>query len=201
MSRIVVCLDCPHYQTGGYCRLKHKEVGALNPACDQTDKEGKQTPRIDRQEKTCSKCGRTLPIDSFSKNKTAPDGRQSTCKECSKAAYEAWDLKRKISKKKTMEATEKTIKTKRCNRCGRELPITEFYAKTGTKDGLQYECKHCHTEIVKACREKRKAQAAPPDQEVKTVVVREKMTARQMVDALRADGWEVTCIRTTTEEL
>lgn len=41
MSRIVVCLDCPHYQTGGYCRLKHKDVGALNPACDQADKEGK----------------------------------------------------------------------------------------------------------------------------------------------------------------
>lgn len=41
----------------------------------------------------------------------------------------------------------------------------------------------------------------PPDQEVKTVVVREKMTAREMVDALRADGWEVTCFRTTTEEL
>ena len=35
MSAVVVCLDCQHYQTGGYCRKKRRDVGALNPACDE----------------------------------------------------------------------------------------------------------------------------------------------------------------------
>lgn len=34
MNRITVCLDCPLYQTGGWCRHKRKDVGALQPACD-----------------------------------------------------------------------------------------------------------------------------------------------------------------------
>ena len=32
--------------------------------------------------KRCSKCGRILPIDNFSKDKTRKDGLQSNCKEC-----------------------------------------------------------------------------------------------------------------------
>lgn len=33
--RIVVCLDCPHYQKGGYCTKKRKEVGGLQDACPE----------------------------------------------------------------------------------------------------------------------------------------------------------------------
>ena len=32
--------------------------------------------------KRCSKCGRILPIDNFSKDKTKKDGLRSNCKEC-----------------------------------------------------------------------------------------------------------------------
>mgnify|MGYP002519128633 CR=1 FL=1 len=39
MNRIVVCLDCPHYQKGGYCIKTRKDVGALTPACDKAPKE------------------------------------------------------------------------------------------------------------------------------------------------------------------
>jgi len=34
--------------------------------------------------KRCSKCGRELPLDCFSKNKTKKDGLQGECKECRK---------------------------------------------------------------------------------------------------------------------
>ena len=34
MTRLVVCMDCPYYQKGGYCTHKHKDVAALAPACD-----------------------------------------------------------------------------------------------------------------------------------------------------------------------
>lgn len=33
--------------------------------------------------KVCKKCGRELPLDSFSKDKMMADGHKSACKECS----------------------------------------------------------------------------------------------------------------------
>ena len=42
------------------------------------------------------------------------------------------------------------MKTKRCKQCGRELPVSEFYASDSTKDGLFSVCKDCHR---KKCRE------------------------------------------------
>ena len=36
-----------------------------------------------------------------------------------------------------------SIKTKKCSKCGRELPISEFYRNSSSKDGLQGWCKDC----------------------------------------------------------
>lgn len=33
------------------------------------------------------------------------------------------------------------IKTKKCAKCGRELPLSEFYVKNSAADGLQTWCK------------------------------------------------------------
>lgn len=38
------------------------------------------------------------------------------------------------------------IKTKRCLKCGRELPPSEFYVKNSAADGLQTWCKKCQKE-------------------------------------------------------
>lgn len=35
------------------------------------------------------------------------------------------------------------IKTKKCSRCGRELPVTMFRRQSKAPDGLQYYCKEC----------------------------------------------------------
>lgn len=35
--------------------------------------------------KTCTKCKKTLPLDLFYRNRSAPDGRHSQCAECMKA--------------------------------------------------------------------------------------------------------------------
>lgn len=37
----------------------------------------------------------------------------------------------------------KTMETKICSKCKRDLPLTEFYKKKCAKDGLQYVCKEC----------------------------------------------------------
>ena len=50
------------------------------------------------------------------------------------------------------------IKTKVCSKCGRELPLSEFYKKLDSKDGLQSRCKECaiksSSEYAKKSREK-----------------------------------------------
>ena len=41
------------------------------------------------------------------------------------------------------------IKTKRCSKCGRILPITEFHKDKSRKDGLQCWCKDCQKAMKK----------------------------------------------------
>ena len=52
--------------------------------------------------------------------------------------------------------------TKRCTRCGRELPIDDFPANKNAKDGHLSVCKECN---FKARSESRKAKFAPPVQQ------------------------------------
>ena len=33
--------------------------------------------------------------------------------------------------------------TKRCTKCKRTLPVSSFYARSQTSDGLEYQCKQC----------------------------------------------------------
>lgn len=158
MSRILVCLDCPNYEKGGYCRHKRKDTGALAPACDYAKQLNQKFNPEDNEEAMI---------------KLAP-----------------------------------TTKTKRCNKCGRELPISEFYAKTGTKDGLQYNCKECHKTGVYNSRNKAKdsptAQAQEPTRAAKVAGVANGLKAVEdltLVAELRARGWEVKCTRTVIQEL
>ena len=40
--------------------------------------------------------------------------------------------------------------TKVCPKCGRELPLSEFYKDKSNKDGLRTYCKECHKEYAKS---------------------------------------------------
>lgn len=161
MSRIVVCMDCPNYEKGGYCRHKHKDVGALALACDHAKELNKKFNPEDNEE--------------------------------------------------TMTKLAPQAKTKTCTKCGRELPISDFYAKTGAKDGLQTICKECHNAKSKesVARRKAKAEDAKPKDTIKELTEAvagitnglKAVADRTLVDELRARGWTVTCTRTITEEL
>ena len=58
-----------------------------------------------------------------------------------------------------MNIIEEEVKTKRCSRCGRILPLSEFYKDKRAKDGLRSECKQCNkatqAEYYKANKEKK----------------------------------------------
>lgn len=146
MGIISVCLDCPHYQTGGWCRIKQKTVSALAPACEDSQKTNED--QEDDGLKTCRKCGRVLPKESFAKNAGAPDGLQSTCRECAAAAFKAWQDKQKEKKndESLWQLHDRLLSDnpdhmrKVCSKCGQNLPLDEFYIKNGKP---HYMCKSC----------------------------------------------------------
>ena len=105
------------------------------------------------------------------------------------------------------------IPTKKCPKCGRELPTTEYYANCHNKDGLQDKCKDCQREWNREyhrrkAKEKKIAALNIEDKvETKKVIVDEKectmakvytnpelakFTPREMMAELKARGfrWE-----------
>lgn len=79
-----------------------------------------------------------------------------------------------------METQGLEVKTKKCSRCGRELPVTEFYKKSDTPDGLQSWCKECFREAEK---QQRKRKSGGVSDELKTY------TARQLMEELAKRGY------------
>lgn len=87
--------------------------------------------------------------------------------------------------------------TKKCRHCGKVLPITEFYRKSKSKDGLQCVCKECHKAEVAECAAKRKAQTTLPEQHIAPHPIFSKMQPREVIaevreriNYLRTIGWE-----------
>ena len=53
-----------------------------------------------------------------------------------------------------------TQQTKVCNKCGRELPVSEFNKCSGSKDGLQWYCRDCSRTANQQSYEKKKSATA-----------------------------------------
>lgn len=56
-----------------------------------------------------------------------------------------------------METTENTIQTKKCCKCGRELPLSEFSKNSAAKDRYDYYCRSCKSIMSKETRERTKS--------------------------------------------
>lgn len=57
------------------------------------------------------------------------------------------------------------METKKCSKCGRELPLTEFYSMGGGRK--RADCKQCHSEYMKQ-QYSRKKQALEKQKEAQT---------------------------------
>lgn len=82
------------------------------------------------------------------------------------------------------------METKVCSKCGRELPISEFYALKTSKDGLQSCCKKCHcastTEAARKRRERKRAEA----EAAKTAPVIPTLTPKDLGGTYNLAKWE-----------
>lgn len=90
-------------------------------------------------DKVCPKCGRTLNRNMFWRNSNMPDGLQYWCKDC---------MNGNVKKMQLTTVNPDTHKTKKCTKCGRELPMSMFSDMKKSKDGKQYWCKDCMRDAV-----------------------------------------------------
>ena len=96
--------------------------------------------------KRCGRCKQEKNLAEFAKDRTARDGLQNRCRQCSREV----DARRWASGGKVLaqlrDAEEKpdpvTI-VKRCTACGEEKPGTEFFRRKRSADGLAFKCKRC----------------------------------------------------------
>lgn len=99
----------------------------------------------------------------------------------------------------------KSMETKVCTKCGKELPVSEFHKNKYSKDGLQYMCKACNAKSVKESRQRAKAKIEKPVQptvepqvkepehvmhKVYTDPVLAKYSPRDLMLELKARGYE-----------
>ena len=67
-----------------------------------------------------------------------------------------------------LEKEESSVPTKVCSKCGRELPITEFYGNRHNKDGFQDRCKDCQREWNREYAKRKKAERMKSEDKVET---------------------------------
>ena len=87
--------------------------------------------------KTCSRCKEPKPLQDFSPDKRARDGRQSACRVCV-AAWRRWKYHQ------TPPPDIKTPERIRCVKCQEEKSSEEFYWDGRQSTGRQRRCKVCH---------------------------------------------------------
>ena len=102
-----------------------------------------------RYPKKCSWCGQIKPLTKFYKKANAKDGRTGYCKECSsnsarKAQTVGAGRRGNWEERETLRKAGK----KRCGRCGKILPFSEFYKDRRKLDGCYLYCKKCHGAVV-----------------------------------------------------
>lgn len=79
----------------------------------------------------------------------------------------------------------KIMETKKCSKCGRELPVSEFWKNITKDDGLQDYCKDCGKNYFK----NRKAEPSSSLKKVYSNPDLAKFTPKQLMEELKARGY------------
>lgn len=153
MSRIAMCIDCPNYQKGGYCRHKKKDVGALSPACDHALTLNEKFNPEDED----AALEQAKPEEKQMEYKAEPVGPKVISAEAERKAEK--NQRRREARAAKRPLPEK-IETKHCPHCGRDLPISEYYMKEGKPNWI---CKEC-TKAYNVARAKARRDAISAEQ-------------------------------------
>ena len=96
--------------------------------------------------------------------------------------------------KKEMEEEKKT---KVCRTCGRELPLSMFGKQIHSSDGYRHDCRECCSKKMKERLDKvGTAPVAVPMEVVVDENPLKNFASKELVEELRARGYDVTCRKT-----
>jgi len=99
--------------------------------------------------KCCSQCGQVKPLSEFHKHAGHKDGHASICRVCRQV--------RRYPNAETNRQRRKFLKDskqKKCWKCGKLKPLSEFFNNASSTDGKTYLCKICHGAYKRELREK-----------------------------------------------
>lgn len=106
--------------------------------------------------KSCVRCKASKPHDDFHRHASAKDGRQSYCKECSKAYVREWEAANSerlaAQRAKALAEPVDPMKVKHCRSCDQDKPLLEFHAHRSTRDRRATYCKACAREYDRTIR-------------------------------------------------
>jgi len=91
------------------------------------------------EEKECEKCHQVKPISMFWVCNNRKDGLDYFCIDCNIERHNKMLNKWKHEREKN----KTTIKNKRCNKCKKILPVSNFNKSINFKDGFDSFCKNC----------------------------------------------------------
>lgn len=98
------------------------------------------------------------------------------------------------------------VETKRCGKCGKVLPVSDFNKNKKAKDGLQSHCRECHKEVMREyhikCTERELGISLQDKNSIKVASVPQNLTKvyahadlsrftpRQLMEELKARGFK-----------
>lgn len=118
--------------------------------------------------KRCSRCGRVLPVSSFSRSSKNKDGLQCWCKDCQRACH-CSSSRRACGSRSTPSVSKlsgdalgllsmadmRAQNIKLCTRCQTVKPLSAFSPSRHNADGHQSWCKSCCTSYASSRRASR----------------------------------------------
>ena len=112
------------------------------------------------KQKWCHKCKKWKPESQYYKRRGCKDGLSYLCRKCERE-YAHKLLKIDASRLKKYYRAEQShrvvagVKQKRCRKCMKWWPETEFYQRSKHRDGLAVWCKQCADDATNDCRRRR----------------------------------------------
>lgn len=197
------CSRCVNLRDAdGYCSRRGEYRNALadaldgcfvdrSEAFDHIESVLKNGPEQKPVTKKCRGCGRELPLDRFPRHPKSRDGHTSVCAECYSKKMKAVHAKAEAAHpSEVLQAGQR-----RCSKCGRVLPVSEFARRSKSKDGLQYECRDCK-KAAKVTSDKNVplTLSEEPEPKYKPITVHD-LTEEDLVAELRYRGWKVVCTK------
>jgi 5-methylcytosine-specific restriction endonuclease McrA len=121
--------------------------------------------------KTCSLCGRTLPLTEFVKHRRSADGHYSRCRACHRRVAQSQRSPAPRRRSRISSTSKKSPPVarssgesgkKRCAACDQVLPLADFGKRSVSVDGLHYWCRTCSA--AKAKQRRQELQATDQEQ-------------------------------------